>query len=88
MIVAIPLAPLPKVNSSVFCCIFTYFCLAVDTPIEEVIVAESSNITGDRGNPAYTKELNQLNDIKQSPEGNIIWRSHHIIVIREITANI
>ena len=38
-------------------------------PVEEAIVAETGNITGDRGNPSYIKQLNQLNENTQN-QGN------------------
>ena len=37
--------------------------------VEEAIVADTSNITGDRGNPSYIKQLNQLNENTQN-QGN------------------
>ena len=54
-----------------FCMFFLFlFCFdeAVSpAPVEEAIVAEASNIIGDRGNPSYIKQLNQLNDEAASP---------------------
>ena len=52
-----------------FLFIFCFDEAVSPAPVEEAIVADTSNITGDRGNPSYIKELNLLNENSQN-QGN------------------